>query len=605
VFYKQLFATLFFTSLLSPTSLSARTKSGDEYLAEGQRAEQAQNYETALQLYDYAVEEDPRDPAYLTADRRARSSAVETRRSQARKLIEAHNLIAAKGELQAAMTLDPGSKEAQEDVHNLEQLIRNSPEPPALEPPNDPIYRITIVKNAPRAAYEAIARAAGIAVNFDSDVADASVGQEKAAEVSGISVEDALNFTASVTQTSWKPVSRTEVRVTRTGAQNSPPASPFAIRGANQPRLVSKQTTSFSPSALAPGEALPAAAQADRLADVVHLVLRGANINTPNSLGMSTLLLGAIGDDPEIVRFLLDHGANANLTGQTILHAAVSHGNEQIVRLLLESHADPNALDEHSNSPLDRAVFGGHPEIARLLLTKGSNANEGHWPDGRNLLHEICARGPAAMIPLLVDFGADAASQDRFGESPVDLALANGNEAAVAVLLKLAQQNKPVQNTAASAMEDAVVRGRTSSARVLLDAGFNINQLTSQGSTYLGDAALKRQLSVVTVLLDKGASVSLRARSGATALHDAALGGNPAVIDLLLDRGADINAREIETGATPLMLAASLNQLDAVAELLKHGANLELRDRDGQSALDHARDAESVDIVALLKKSKL
>lgn len=598
---KRLLATLIYIALLGVTPLTARTNVGDEYLIEGQRAEQTQKYETALQLYDYALAEDPRDPAYVAADRRARALACQQRRKDGKKLIESQRLKDAMVQFYSALRIDPQSKETQDEIRKLEQQIRESPEALVLEPPNDPIFHILIPNTSPHIAYENIARAAGITVSFDPDVTDIPAPRSKLGEASGISVEDALNFAASATQTSWKPVARTAIHVARAREQNPAP-EPFGVRGSDQPGRTAKNPTAFTLSALPPGEALPAAAQADRLADVVHLVLAGALVNARNALGMTALLLSAMGDDPEIVRFLLDHGADPNLPGQPVLHVAASRGNAQIVNLLLKAGADPNALDEHSTAPLDLATFGGQEEIARLLLIKGANVNEDHWPNGRSLLHELCTKGPARMIPLLIEFGADPVRPDRFGETPLDLALANKNEDAVEALLKLARQREPLQLAADSAMENAVVRGYTEVARILVERGLDVNGLTRQGSTYLGDASFKQQMSMVRLLLAKGANVQLRGRSGGTALHDAALGGRAAVIDLLLVNGANIDERELDTGATPLMLAASLNQREAVAALLRRGANLQLRDHSGHTALDRARETGSAEAIELLSK---
>jgi tetratricopeptide (TPR) repeat protein len=158
---------------------------GDEYLTEGQRAEQRQKYETALQLYDYALAEDPRNPAYLTADRRARQLASEQRRNQGKKLLESQQLKDAMVQFQSALRIDPQSKETQDQIQKLEQQIRESQKPIALDPPNDPIFHILIPSTSPHIAYENIARAAGITVNFDSDVTDAPAPPGQAGEASG------------------------------------------------------------------------------------------------------------------------------------------------------------------------------------------------------------------------------------------------------------------------------------------------------------------------------------------------------------------------------------------------------------------------------------
>jgi hypothetical protein len=50
--------------------LAAQTKKGDEYLKEGAKAEARHDYETARQLYNFAVAEDPRCQVYPDAEHR-------------------------------------------------------------------------------------------------------------------------------------------------------------------------------------------------------------------------------------------------------------------------------------------------------------------------------------------------------------------------------------------------------------------------------------------------------------------------------------------------------------------------------------------------------
>jgi len=57
-----------------------------------------------------------------------------------------------------------------------------------------------------------------------------------------------------------------------------------------------------------------------------------------------------------------------------------------------------------------------------------------------------------------------------------------------------------------------------------------------------------------------------------------------------------------ESGATPLMIAASLGRAGAVMVLLRRGANPLLRDHAGHTALDRAREAQNGEIVKLLQK---
>lgn len=136
----------------------------------------------------------------------------------------------------------------------------------------------------------------------------------------------------------------------------------------------------------------------------------------------------------------------------------------------------------------------------------------------------------------------------------------------------------------------------------MIDNGFDINRPTATGSTYLNDAALKGQGKIVALLLARGARIEARGEDGEGPLHEAALGGSAEVITLLLDHGAQIDAPDRDSGATPLMIAASLGRTNAVTVLLRRGANPALRDHAGHTALDRALEAENSEVVKLLQK---
>jgi ankyrin repeat protein len=79
------------------------------------------------------------------------------------------------------------------------------------------------------------------------------------------------------------------------------------------------------------------------------------------------------------------------------------------------------------------------------------------------------------------------------------------------------------------------------------------------------------------------------------------LGGSVDVIIELLDHGANIDARERESGATPLMLAVSMDRVPAARVLLIRGANPKIADDAGNTALDRALKVDDPDLVKLLR----
>ena len=173
---------------------------------------------------------------------------------------------------------------------------------------------------------------------------------------------------------------------------------------------------------------------------------------------------------PELVEFLLDHGADANiprpLEGRTPLILAVGLRNESIVTLLLTHGAKPDLADENGNSALHYATQIRAPQLVRLLLDHGASPNlankEGATPchttlipsggtfsdeisprprgfGGRNRADEgsIPANDVAALKAIWEAFagkGADFNARNHTGLTPLHYAIATQEIPAEAAL---------------------------------------------------------------------------------------------------------------------------------------------------------------------------
>lgn len=105
------------------------------------------------------------------------------------------------------------------------------------------------------------------------------------------------------------------------------------------------------------------------------------------------------------------------------------------------------------------------------------------------------------------------------------------------------------------------------------------------GETALMMAALTNKMDVAKTLIDRGAEVN---RPGWTALHYAATNGHIAMLRMLLEQSAYIDA-EAPNGNTPLMMAARYSSPRAVKLLLEEGADPNVKNYAGQTALDLAK----------------
>ncbi len=118
--------------------------------------------------------------------------------------------------------------------------------------------------------------------------------------------------------------------------------------------------------------------------DVVKMLLEhGADANVRDFYGKTLLVAvceGGADRDPATLRLLLEHGADPNVAGDngTPLLYAINlgqHGNTEIVRLLLEHGAKPDAKDRTETPALMCAVDKHSPEIVKALIAAKANVN--------------------------------------------------------------------------------------------------------------------------------------------------------------------------------------------------------------------------------------
>jgi ankyrin repeat protein len=118
--------------------------------------------------------------------------------------------------------------------------------------------------------------------------------------------------------------------------------------------------------------ALHFAAFFNRSAIARELIQHGSDIDAiaRNPMKVTPLHSAAAAHSGEIVRLLLERGANPNARqqgGWTPLHAAAQDGDAEMVRALVEHHADPKATNDEGKTPGDIATEKGHVEIAARL----------------------------------------------------------------------------------------------------------------------------------------------------------------------------------------------------------------------------------------------
>jgi ankyrin repeat protein len=172
-------------------------------------------------------------------------------------------------------------------------------------------------------------------------------------------------------------------------------------------------------------------------------------------------------------------------------------------------------------------------------------------------------------------------------------AVKTGNREAVRALLKQPAELKITERDGTTALHWAVRADDVETVRLLLRAGADANAATREGVTPLALAAINGSLAATEILLEAGANANAVLPEGETVLMSAARTGRPDVLEALLRQGADLNARENWYGETALIWAAAENHSEAIKVLVTHGADVNgrskpldfARRRNGQSIL--------------------
>ena len=288
--------------------------------------------------------------------------------------------------------------------------------------------------------------------------------------------------------------------------------------------------------------------------------------------------------------------------GNSALALAALYGHKAIVSRLIGDAAG------NADAPLQ---IGTEWNVQSIDNDNGNgNDNDNNPAVAESLTHERQSI-PIARVPNIEQ-------QNVSGMTPLCLAAANGCDDVASLLLErgasvnhasrnhctplwLAASAPSYQADSASRKDQTMTQG-TSEALIdlLLDKGANVNQPSARGETPLHGAAAFGRLATVKTLLQHKANLEALDRFGISALGHAAINGHAALVEYLLDQGARPDA---EPGAhAPLTLAAA-NGHDAIIKLLRQrGATVQHADAHGRTALICAAKYGKVTTVELLLK---
>ena len=206
--------------------------------------------------------------------------------------------------------------------------------------------------------------------------------------------------------------------------------------------------------------------------------------------------------------------------GKTPLHWAAHKGDDQVVQVLLQYGANPNAFDNINNTPLHLSARLGSLCCTEYLLSAGANVHVRNQ-NGESALHYACeVQSNLAIVKALIEAGS---------------------------LVNL-ENNQHVSPLARASTYNAWKIGR-----FLLLRGANINCVDNDGDSALPNAIVNGHLEFFQLLLSNGINYTIINKSGQNILHWTAAFANVEMIQILSQtrlRGVDMEAKDSK-GRTP------------------------------------------------------
>jgi hypothetical protein len=240
-------------------------------------------------------------------------------------------------------------------------------------------------------------------------------------------------------------------------------------------------------------------------------------------------------------------------------------------------------------TPLDLGVLAGEVESVKSLVEIGAAL------DRKNARVSSVQRAIEwkrhDMLELILELGAKPGTETVTG-FPLEDAAIEGDDVATSILLA---HGAPVDQRSSILGSTALMAAATPHVvRRLIDAGSDVNARDRYGETPLMHASTQfRGLPLMEVLFTAGADVQAVDNNGWNALHYATASADErtyrAHLRALLDHGVGIDAAPGSERETPLMVAAIRARPSAAQLLLYEGADPDLRNAAGETALDIAR----------------
>ena len=305
---------------------------------------------------------------------------------------------------------------------------------------------------------------------------------------------------------------------------------------------------------------------------VKYLINKGANIDLETSPNKRTPILQAIiTNQPEIVKFLLDNGCNIKTKcpdGATPILASVQNDLYDLTKLLIEKGASINdVIPEWEYNALYIAVQNNNTQLVRLLLENGVNVNIYNHKNGLSPLQLAIHNKSWNIIRLIVYYDKDKKSLEY-------------------------------QNTIGT-----VLKGSVSEFALASNDSRIINIIDRKDLSVFDYLELALNVSFLEKINKNQKLLALKNEEGYPLIHKSIYCRNYELLSFLANKPECINAKD-NYGQSALLYAAFLNDTQAIDILLKYKGDLNVADDNGHTPLYYAKKYQNQKLMDIFKYTR-